>query len=82
MDHYRLFIGGELVEARDGARFDSVDPGTGAIVGSVASAGDAEVDDAVDAARRAFDGSGWRNLTPTARGEILMEMNGQRVLVR
>jgi acyl-CoA reductase-like NAD-dependent aldehyde dehydrogenase/alcohol dehydrogenase class IV len=74
MDHYRLFIGGELVDARSGATFDSVDPGTGARVATVASAGQVEVDQAVEAARHAFERGGWSDLAPVDRSEILMEL--------
>ena len=28
MDHYKLFIDGEFVEAQSGATFESIDPGT------------------------------------------------------
>ncbi len=29
MDHYKLFIDGEFVDAANGERFESIDPGTG-----------------------------------------------------
>src|SRR5262249_3340187 len=59
--------GGELVDAADGARFESVDPGTGMPIATVAQAGPAEVDAAVGAARRAFDagvGGGKKPVEP------------------
>jgi acyl-CoA reductase-like NAD-dependent aldehyde dehydrogenase/alcohol dehydrogenase class IV len=74
MDHYRLFIAGELVDAADGARFETVDPGTGAPIATVAQAGPAEVDAAVDAARRAFDSGVWSGRSPAERAEILIEL--------
>ncbi|MBE7483384.1 MAG: aldehyde dehydrogenase family protein [Polyangiaceae bacterium] len=74
MDHHRLFIGGELVDARDGARFETLDPGTGSPIATVASAGEGEIDDAVMAARRAFDSGEWSALDPVERAARVMEL--------
>lgn len=74
MDHHRLFIGGELVDARDGGRFETVDPGTGQPLGTVAAAGEVEVGQAVEAARRAFDSGQWSGLDPAERGARVMEL--------
>lgn len=74
MRHYRLFIGGELVDARSGATFESIDPGTGEPIASVARAGESEVDDAVAAARRAFDSGEWSGLAPAERSARVMEL--------
>lgn len=67
----RLHIGGEWLEAQSGARFSVVDPATGAVIGSAADAGIADVDAAVAAATSAFESSGWRSLSPAARARIL-----------
>ncbi|MCC6900714.1 MAG: aldehyde dehydrogenase family protein [Polyangiaceae bacterium] len=74
MDHHRLFIGGEWVDARDGARFETLDPGTGQPLATVAAAGKAEVDQAVGAAQRAFDSGEWCGLDPVERGARVMEL--------
>jgi aldehyde dehydrogenase (NAD+) len=55
----RLLIDGELVEATDGRRYDTVNPATEEILGQAADASGDDVDRAVGAARRAFDESGW-----------------------
>jgi len=39
MDHYKLFIDGEFVEAASGDVFETIDPGTGAPFAMVARAG-------------------------------------------
>ncbi|MEV6235696.1 aldehyde dehydrogenase family protein [Lentzea sp. NPDC051838] len=65
----KLFIGGQWREAAEGARFDVVDPSTGATVTSVARAGKADVDDAVMAARNAFEG--WAATPGRERARIL-----------
>ncbi len=67
----RLWIDGRFVDAADGKRFDSVDPATGETIASVALAGPADVDRAVDAARRAFRDGRWTGLAPRERMEIL-----------
>ncbi|MFO0570591.1 MAG: aldehyde dehydrogenase family protein [Polyangiaceae bacterium] len=74
MEHYRSFIGGELVDARDGARFESIDPGTAEPFATVARSGEADVEDAVKAARQAFDSGEWSGLDPVERSSRLMEL--------
>jgi aldehyde dehydrogenase (NAD+) len=74
MNHYRLFIGGELVDAKDGATFESVDPGNGEAIATIARAGESEVNDAVSAARRAFDSGEWSGLAPAERSARVMEL--------
>jgi succinate-semialdehyde dehydrogenase/glutarate-semialdehyde dehydrogenase len=64
-----LYIGGEAVAARDGGRFDVLDPATGKVITSVA---DGTVEDAiaaVDAADRAA--AAWAAAAPRKRAEIL-----------
>jgi succinate-semialdehyde dehydrogenase/glutarate-semialdehyde dehydrogenase len=65
----RLLIGGEWVEAADGARFDVTDPGTGDVVGSVPNAGEADVRAAIDAAADAL--GAWKALPAIERARIL-----------
>ncbi|MFA4928041.1 MAG: aldehyde dehydrogenase family protein [Patulibacter sp.] len=66
----RLLIDGELVDAASGRTFETLDPGTGELLATVAE-GDAEdIDRAVQAARRAFEGP-WSKLNPSERGRIL-----------
>lgn len=66
-----LLIDGEWVEAADGGRMASVDPATGAELGSIAVAGPEDVDAAVLAARRALRAAAWAGLTPAERGALL-----------
>ncbi|HEX6444276.1 MAG TPA: aldehyde dehydrogenase family protein [Streptosporangiales bacterium] len=53
--HYGLFIGGEFIEATDGKPFKTVNPATEEVLSEVSSAGPADVDRAVRAARAAYD---------------------------
>jgi len=71
MEHYKLFIDGEFVNAADGATFESIDPGTGMPIATVAKAGAADAEAAIAAARRAFDSGVWSGLSPQARAEKL-----------
>ncbi|MGA3147202.1 MAG: aldehyde dehydrogenase [Acidimicrobiales bacterium] len=54
-----MLIDGRLRTARSGRTFDVVNPATEETIGVVADGGPEDLDDAVAAARRAFDESGW-----------------------
>lgn len=77
MEHYKLFIDGEFVEARSKATFQSFDPGTEAPIATVAQAGHADAEAAIEAARRAFDRGNWSGLTPAARAEKIYNFADQ-----
>ena len=55
----RLFIDGELVNAASGKTYPNINPATEEIMGEVADAGREDMDQAIAAARRAFDGTDW-----------------------
>jgi acyl-CoA reductase-like NAD-dependent aldehyde dehydrogenase len=69
-----LFIDNEFVGARDGAVLESFDPATGESLGTVQTAGPADVDLAVASARRAFESGVWPRLTPAERGRMLWRL--------
>jgi acyl-CoA reductase-like NAD-dependent aldehyde dehydrogenase len=71
---YQMYIGGEWVDARGGETFASVDPFTGNVWAEIPRAGAADVDDAVRAARRAFDGGPWRRMTAAERGRMMRRL--------
>ncbi len=54
-----MLIGGELVEAASGRRFDNVNPATEEVLGEVADADAQDMRRAIEAARNAFDNSDW-----------------------
>jgi phenylacetaldehyde dehydrogenase len=66
----RLLIDGELVDAASGATFETIDPGTGEVLATVAEGGAEDIDRAVKAARRAFEGE-WSTINPSERGRII-----------
>nr|MDQ3389313.1 aldehyde dehydrogenase family protein [Gemmatimonadota bacterium] len=70
----RLYIGGEWRDAASERSFDTVNPATGEVLTKVAE-GDAEdIDRAVVAAREAFTGGPWREMSARERGKILYRM--------
>jgi aldehyde dehydrogenase (NAD+) len=54
-----LLIDGKLVSAQSGNTYPNINPATEAPLGQVADAGPEDMDAAITAARRAFDGSDW-----------------------
>jgi acyl-CoA reductase-like NAD-dependent aldehyde dehydrogenase len=67
-----IFLGGRWVIPRPTARLDIVSASTEEVVGTVAECSAADVDDAVAAAREAFDDpSGWATWEPAARADAL-----------
>jgi aldehyde dehydrogenase (NAD+) len=55
----RLLVGGELRPARAGRVFENVNPATGEVLGVAADGAAEDMDDAIAAARRAFDETSW-----------------------
>lgn len=62
---YAMLIDGEWVAAESGKTLDVFNPATDEVIAKVPDAGSGDVDRAVQAARRAFDG-GWRDVIPEA----------------
>jgi aldehyde dehydrogenase (NAD+) len=69
----RMFIEGKWVEAASGKTFDSINPSTGEVLAQVAEGDSEDIDRAVAAARRAFDGP-WRKVKPFERQNILLKL--------
>ncbi|MEC3973953.1 aldehyde dehydrogenase family protein [Amycolatopsis sp. H20-H5] len=67
----QLFIDGQWGPARDGATWPHHHPATGEAIGEFAVASAADVDDAVAAARRAFDSGAWSYSRATVRIQLL-----------
>ncbi len=69
---YGLFVDGEFTEAADGRVFKTVSPSTEEVLSEMARAGEADVDRAVAAARRAFEG--WSALPGSERAKYLFRI--------
>lgn len=69
---YGLFIDGEFVEAADGKVFKTVSPSSEEVLSEIAQAGEADVDRAVKAARKAFEK--WSALPGSERAKYLFRI--------
>lgn len=68
-----MYVGGEWVAAVNGESFQVGCPATGEPLARLPFAGEADVDAAVAAARRAYEG-GWAETTPKQRADMLFEL--------
>ncbi|MFL6256751.1 MAG: aldehyde dehydrogenase family protein, partial [Pyrinomonadaceae bacterium] len=71
---YQLFIDGKWVDAESGKTFTTPNPATGATLAEVAEGDKADIDKAVAAARRAFEGS-WSKVSARDRGRMLYKLS-------
>jgi aldehyde dehydrogenase (NAD+) len=67
---YGLFINGAFVDPIDGGSFKTISPATEEVLAEVSDAGQADVDRAVQAARRAYNRV-WSKMPPRERGKYL-----------
>jgi len=69
----QLFIGGKWVAAVSGKTFPSINPSTGEVIATIAEGDAQDIDLAVKAARRAFEGP-WRKFKPDERQRLLLKV--------
>ena len=67
-------IDGQRVDAVSGERIDVVCPSDGAAFATIPSSGQADVDRAVNAARKAFDEGPWSRMPAVERGRLLTKL--------
>ncbi|XP_012226243.1 retinaldehyde dehydrogenase 3 [Linepithema humile] len=68
----QLFIDNEFVDAVSGRKFSTVNPSNGKVIAEIAEGDKADVDKAVEAAKRAFNrNSKWRKMNPYIRGQLM-----------
>ncbi len=72
-ERYGLFINGEFVEPEEGQYFETINPGTEETISSVALASETDVDRAVKAARKAYNGS-WSKMSGADRGKYIFRI--------
>jgi phenylacetaldehyde dehydrogenase len=70
----RLLIGGAWVESQSGVSIPVVDPATGEEIATVPDANSADVDEAVAAARAAFESGPWATMPPAGREALLWKL--------
>jgi betaine-aldehyde dehydrogenase len=71
---YQLFIDGQFVDAESGKTFKTPNPATGETFAEVAEADKADVDKAVAAARKAYEGK-WSKMSARDRGRLLYKLS-------
>ena len=71
---YKMFIGGEWVDAISGRRFDSFNPYTGEVWAQVPDGQEEDVDRAVQAAQKALRDPAWKGIAPMQRGHMLRRL--------
>ena len=69
----KLLIDGRWVSPLSGQSFESIDPSTGDVLAHIADGDTADVDAAVAAARKAFEGP-WRKTKPFERQRLLLRL--------
>ena len=70
----RLFIDGQWADAHNGATFTTFNPATEEPLTEVAEGGAADIDRAVQAARKAFTSGPWSTMPGSERGRILWKI--------
>jgi len=70
----RLWIGGQWVPAQSGDEIDAINPADGSVIARLARGSAADVDRAVAAARKAFEGP-WSRWSPNERQKLLLRIN-------
>ncbi len=81
----RMMIDGKLVEAKSGKVFDNINPATEEVLGQVADAGHEDMEEAIAAARRAFDETAWstdKELRKRCILQLQAALEGERELLR
>jgi betaine-aldehyde dehydrogenase len=72
MKELQNFIDGKWVDAREGSRFDVVDPATEEVIATAPDSTAADTEAAIDAARRAFDEGPWPRTGERERERVLL----------
>jgi acyl-CoA reductase-like NAD-dependent aldehyde dehydrogenase len=70
----KLFIGGEWVDPSTGESFQTINPATEEAITDIAKGDARDIDRAVAAARKAFDGGKWSDMPASKRGKILWKI--------
>ena len=68
----RMLIEGKWVSAKSGKTFETINPANEEVLALVPEGDRADVDEAVKAARRAYEGSKWSKINPHQRARFLL----------
>jgi len=70
----KLLIGGQWMPSKSGKTFETFNPATEAVVALVAEGDKGDVDEAVKAARKAFESGRWVKIGPHERARYLLKI--------
>ena len=70
----KMFIDGKWVAAASGKTFPTYNPATGEILAQIAEGDREDIDRAVKAARKAFEGDAWADMTASQRGRLIWKL--------
>ncbi len=74
--HYQMYIAGRWTDAASGETYDVVDPASEEVIARVPKAGVVDAEEAVRAARDAFDNGPWPKMKAVERAEVLNRAAG------
>ena len=69
-----MYIGGEFTKGVSGRTMDIFDPASGKVMAKVPEASRRDMESAIEAARKAFDGGAWRQSTGMSRSRVLLKI--------
>src|SRR5277367_2761031 len=70
----KMLINGKWVNAASGKTFPTYNPATGEVLAQIAEGDREDINQAVKAARNAFDSGPWRRLTASQRGRLIWKL--------
>src|SRR6202041_1403620 len=70
----KMLINGQWVSSISGKTFPTYNPATGEVLAQVAEGDREDIEQAVKAARKAFDHGPWRRLTSSERGRLIWKL--------
>jgi phenylacetaldehyde dehydrogenase len=70
----KMLINGRWVNAASGKTFPTYNPATGDVLAQIAEGDREDINQAVSAARNAFDNGPWRRMTASERGRLIWKL--------
>ena len=74
VSHKKMLIGGKWVDSVSGKTFETINPATGDTICQIAEGDQADVDLAVQAARKALESKHWARLSAAQRGRLIYKL--------
>ena len=71
METYKLYIGGDFVDAEGGKTYQTINPCNGEPIANIPLAGVSDARKAIAAARKAFEEGPWPQMSGAERGELI-----------